>query len=369
MGLRGRDAQRVQPREVAPRKHGGQLSRANKVIRFIEGLKITSGMLAAKGPVPFVLRPWQRKIIRAIYGKRTLRQVLITVPRKNGKTQLAAALALCHLCGPEARHRGQIFSAAADRQQAAIIFREMVAMIRTSDLDGHVTVRIHNKTLEDTLTGSTYEALSSDARKAHGLSPSFCVADELAQWKGRELYDNLVTGCGVHAESLLVVISTKSPDANHVMSELVHHGQNMLDGIIEDETFLPIIFAAPDKADPWGEKVWKELLRLMGEEGIKIELVEWGQGFKDMSPACAAIEEMVLNGKLRHPGHPVLDWCVANAVTVSNPAGGRKLDKERSTGRIDGIVAAAMACGLAARTPAKKPSVYATRGLITLGAT
>ena len=60
--------------------------------------------------------------------------------------------------------------------------------------------------------GSTYEALSSDAKKAHGISPSFAVLDEVAQWRGRELYDSLVTGCGAHAEPLMVVISTMSMD-------------------------------------------------------------------------------------------------------------------------------------------------------------
>jgi hypothetical protein len=72
--------------------------------------------------------------------------------------------------------------------------------------------------------------------------------------------------------------------------------------------------------------------------------------------------------RVPHPRNPVLDWCVSNAVVTMDAAGGRKLDKSKATGRIDGLQAAAMAIGLAARTPAKKPSVYQSRGVFTVDA-
>lgn len=267
MGLRGPGARPVKRADEAgakPRRRRASwrragLSRAERVIKFIEGLRITSGSHAGR---PFRLRPWQREIIEAIYrtdakGRRIVRQVLVTIPRKNGKTQLAAALALCHLAGPEACPRGQTYSAAADRGQAAIIYREMLAMVRAdAELAQRVINRDYNKSMEDAETGSTYLALSSDARKAHGLSASFVVCDELAQWHGRDLYDNLATGTGAHDEPLLVVISTKSHDPNAVMSELVRYGEQVRDGEIEDPAFLPIIYAAGEKADPWDEATW-----------------------------------------------------------------------------------------------------------------
>jgi phage terminase large subunit-like protein len=256
MGLGGRGSQiteMTRERPIPPPLKAS--NRAGRVIEWIERLRITSGMHAGR---PFVLRPWQKKIIKAIYGTsrrreavRPIRQCLITVPRKNGKTQLAAALALAHLCGPEARPRGQVLSAAADRQQAALIFNEMKALIRADEyLRPRIAIRDFTKELRDTETESTYAALSSDARKAHGLSPTFVVCDELAQWKGRDLYDNLVTGTGAHAEGLMVVISTMSADPEHVMSELVRHGKNKLEGLIDAPTFLPVIFAARADADP-----------------------------------------------------------------------------------------------------------------------
>src|SRR5580765_2461437 len=131
MGLRGPGAKPVRRRKRrrAPRKT--KLSRAERVCRFIERLKITAGMHAGRR---FKLRKWQRQIIESLYatdddGRRIKRSALISLPRKSGKTTLSAALALAHLVGPEAEQRGQIVSAAADRAQAALLYREMNAMI------------------------------------------------------------------------------------------------------------------------------------------------------------------------------------------------------------------------------------------------
>lgn len=540
MGLRGPGAKPIKKtdkpnekpkrRRLAWKKRG--LSRAECVVAFIESLHITAGSHAGR---KFKLRDWQRDIIAAIYttdddGVRQVRQALLAIPRKNGKTQLAAALALCHLAGPEAEQRGQVFSAAADRDQAALIFKEMCALIEGFEyLAERIVVRTHNKTLEDVETGSMYQAMSSDARKAHGLSPSFVVCDELAQWHGRELYDNLLTGTGARSEPLVVTISTMSADPNSVMSELVAYGRGVLDGTIEDATFHATIYGAEEKADPWDEATWfacnpalgdfrslpemrtaaaqaqrlparepsfrllylnqpvdaasrflngvdwracvgdktdllgkrcylgldlssttdltalaayfpdsghvlswfwcpgdnleeaerrdhvpyqlwarqglieatpgraidkrfvvhrigeivadydvaccafdrwrvDEVQRLLTDEGIRLQMESWGQGFKDMSPALDALETLVLQGKLKHPAHPVMDWCVSNTTTLSDPSGNRKPTKDRSTGRIDGLVALSMAVGIAARTPGKKRSVYAERGLLDLSA-
>ncbi|MGZ8368122.1 MAG: terminase TerL endonuclease subunit, partial [Rhodoplanes sp.] len=91
------------------------------------------------------------------------------------------------------------------------------------------------------------------------------VADELAQWHGRDLYDNLITGTGARAEPLFVVISTKNHDPNHVMSELVRYGERVRDGEIADPAFLPIIYAADDDADPWDEATWRACNPALGD--------------------------------------------------------------------------------------------------------
>lgn len=96
---------------------------------------------------------------------------------------------------------------------------------------------------------------------------------------------------------------------------------------------------------------WRiDLLRQEFEKiGADLPLVDWGQGFKDMAPALDALEAELLNGRIHHGGHPVLTMCAANATTVKDPTGARKLDKSRATGRIDGMQAMSMAFGIAAR--------------------
>lgn len=519
---KGKGAVAARPGKALWQRKG--LSRADRVIAFIESLKITSGEHAGK---PFILRPWQRDIVKAIYGpvgenrRRLIRQALLTIPRKNGKTGLAAALCLVHLVGPEAEQRGQVYSAAADRDQAALIFREMEAMLLAdSELAARVNIQRFAKRIEDSETGSVYQALSSDARKAHGLSASCVIYDELAQSKDRHLYDNLLTSTGARAEPLFLVISTQSSDPHHVMSEIVGYGQQVLEGIISDPSFLPVIYAAPMDADPWDEAVWyacnpalgdfrsldemrsfaesakripakesvfralylnqpvdadqrfissadweacagavdpealrgrpcwagldlssttdltalvlyfphdngailpffwvpgdrlaeredrdrvpyrtwaaqghieptqgraidklaivrrlaelqsrfdiqgiaydrwriEDLKKLLADEGIESPLVDWGQGFRDMGPAVDALEALILDARLRHDRHPVLTWNVSNAVVTTDPAGARKVAKDKAIERVDGLVALVMAVGLAAREP--EPVVY-----------
>lgn len=268
MGLRGpgarplrrgkADPPAVKRRRPAWLKPG--LSRAERVIAFCESLKITSGMHAGR---KLKLRPWQRAIVQAIYatnrsGRRIVRTALLSFPRKQGKSALASALALAHLVGPEAEQRGQVVSAAADRNQAALIFNELVAMIEADDafVDRCNIVR-HAKRIEDSETGSIYQALSSDAHRVHGLSPSVVIADELAQWKGRELYDALATSGGARAEPLLIAISTMSADPHSVMTELVRYGEQVNEGAIVDPTFHATIYTAPLEADPWDEATWR----------------------------------------------------------------------------------------------------------------
>lgn len=88
----------------------------------------------------------------------------------------------------------------------------------------------------------------------------------------------------------------------------------------------------------------KELERI----GMDLPLVPHGQGFRDMSSSLDALEAELLNGRIAHAGHPVLAMCAANATTTKDPAGNRKLDKSRATGRIDGLQALAMAFGASA---------------------
>jgi phage terminase large subunit-like protein len=261
MGLRGPGAKPVKKAAEKTRLtvvvHGR--TRADRVISFIESLPITSGILAGR---KFRLGAWQKKIIKAIYrtgrnGRRIVRQALISIPRKNGKTTFTAALALCHLAGPEAEPRGEIYSAATEREQAAIIFREMKAMVNGTDLAERVIIRDFAKSLEDSETGSIYKALSADVETKHGFSASVWIYDEIAQAPNRKLYDVLDTSGGGRKVPLGVVISTESPDPHSIMSELVTYAETIRTGEHTDPTFHATIYSAPEDVDPWDESTWR----------------------------------------------------------------------------------------------------------------
>jgi phage terminase large subunit-like protein len=107
--------------------------------------------------------------------------------------------------------------------------------------------------------------------------------------------------------------------------------------------------------DRWRIDIFKKACEKVG---LSLPLKEHGQGFKDMTPALDILEADLLNGRIRHGAHPVLTMCAGNAVVTKDAAGGRKLDKSKTTGRIDGMVALAMAEGATAMDNSEKPKEY-----------
>ena len=301
------------------------LTRAERVIRFCEFLPITSGALAGK---KLILRPWQREIINSIYKtngsrRRTVRTALVTLPRKNGKTTFAAALALAHLCGPEAEQRGQVYSAASDREQAAIIFHELEAMILSiPEFKGRCSIQSFRKKIIDHQTGSVYLPLTADSRKAHGLSPSCCICDELAQWPTRELFDSLSTGTGARKEPLMVVISTQSADPNHIMSELTDYALKIQDGSLPpDKSFHSTIYAAPEDADPWDQATWFACNPALDDFRSLEEMQIFSEQAKKIPSKEAAFRNLYLNQRVdpqaKWIGTTDFDACVGEIPDLS----------------------------------------------------
>lgn len=116
--------------------------------------------------------------------------------------------------------------------------------------------------------------------------------------------------------------------------------------------------------DRYNMKFLRPCLERAGFTEEELErFVEFGQGFVSMSPALRELESKLLGAKLKHGGHPVLEMCAKNATVVADPAGNRKFIKGRATGRIDGMVALAMAVGVMPMAVEKMPSVYEQRGI------
>jgi len=491
------------------------------VIAFIERLTVPSGEGAGG---LFKLRPFQKRFIRDVYEphyrhgrvwRRRVRRAILSIARKNGKTALIAALVLVHLIGPEAEQNGEIYSAATERDQAAIVFKFAAQLVRANPvLKTHLTIVDSLKRIACHSNGSFYQAVSAEAGSKMGFNPTVAIYDELAQAKNPNLFDALDTSMGARAEPLFIIISTQSADPNHVLSENIDAG---LAG--DDPTTVCHLYETPEDADLWDEENWyaanpalgdfrsledmralakrakrmpsraaafknlnlnmrvdarsplipqaewdgcigdaefqdgeavylaadlssttdlsalvmvsaesgsrllgwgwkpadlvkdhafrdrfpydvlaaqghlelspgrtvdrdqvalkvaelcerfnvlglaydrwriDELLKAFDRIGLiaqrgdgdGLRLFDWGQGFKDMGPAIDALETAVLDRTLQHADQPVLNFCISNAIAVSDPAGNRKLDKSKARFRIDLAVAAAMALGLKAR--------------------
>ena len=154
-----------------------------------------------------------------------VRRAILSMARKNGKTALIAAIALAHLVGPEAIVHGEIYSAANDRDQAAIVFKFAKQMVELEpDLRNRSRSSSSTKRMVARRTASVYRAISAEAGTKHGYLPSVVIYDELAQAKGRDLYDVLDTSFGARDEPLFIIMSTQSNDPEHIMSKLIDDG-------------------------------------------------------------------------------------------------------------------------------------------------
>ena len=309
MGLRGPGARvptirpggRVRGR---PPKWTALASRADRVIAFIESLTVTAGMHAGQ---PFLLRPWQREILRAWYatdadGRRGVRMGVLSMGRKNGKSSLCAALAMAHLVGPEVEARGQVVVAASDRDQAGLIYNEVVAFIGTNPaFVGRTSIKAFAKHIQDVVSGTELLVVSSDAKKAHGLSPSVTIIDELAQWgtgRGVELYDALDTATGARAEPLQLVISTQAADDAALLSELIDYGKRIRGGEVTDPTFSAYHFEVPMEADPFDETQWPLANPALGDFRSLEEMRTAAQKAKQMPARLASFRRYYLNQRV-----------------------------------------------------------------------
>lgn len=491
-----------------------------KVLAFLRSLPIVSGLKAGS---KMELADFQEQFVRSVYGpvddegRREVRLALLSVARGNGKSALLAGLSLAHLLGPMAEPHGECYAAALDREQAGVLYRMVRSYIEATPwMAARCNVRDWHKTIEVEETRSSWTALTSDARKAHGLAPSFWIADEVAQWRSRELWDNLATGMGKRRDALGVTISTQASSDIHFLSEMIDaqpdpstyvqlhaapdecdlddedawraanpalglfrdrreleiaasramrspsfatafrllylnqrvdaderfidpadweanaepfdlaelEGQRCYGGLdlssTRDLTALSLYF--PEKGnlltwhfvpqdtlkercerdrvpyDRWATDGWieatngratdrlsivrriadirqlydvqaiafdrwrfEDLRKLLDDEGIDLPMVDFVPGFKTYGRAIDAFERALLESKMRHNGSPILKWQAGNVVIETDAAGNRKPSKAKSIEKIDGIVTAIMAAGIA-ETDADREREYSGEG-------
>lgn len=294
-----------QHRKVLPWEVEG-LTRLEAVVAFVNDMKVTQGKLAGQN---MQLREWQiEEFLAPIYatdeyGRRPVRTAVLSMGRKNGKTGLSAALALCHLVGPEAEQRGELYFGAMDKIQAGKAWAECKAMLEAHvELSERVNIIKFSKEIEVEAgypgEGSVLKAVSADADSKLGLSPSFFLADEAGYWPKRDLFDAMDSALGARDEPLIVVISTQAKDDTHFFSEMIDYGLKVKTGEIEDETFHLALFTTDPDDDPWDYDTWIRANPALGDF-LQLEQVERMAGQAKRIPSKEAdFRNKILNQRI-----------------------------------------------------------------------
>jgi phage terminase large subunit-like protein len=235
---------------------------ADYAVLFIESLRHTKGSWYRK---PFELIDWQERIIRDVFGilkpngYRQFNTAYIEIPKKQGKSELAAAVALLLTCG-DGEERAEVYGCAADRNQAKIVYDVAVDMVRLCPaLDKRVKILESQKKLIYLPTNSTYQVLSADVANKHGFNTSGVIFDELHTQPNRKLYDVMTKGSGdARTQPLYFLITTAGTDTNSICYEVHQKALDIIEGRKIDPTFYPVIYGAEESEDWTDPKVWKK---------------------------------------------------------------------------------------------------------------
>lgn len=235
-------------------------AKAQHAVNFINCLKHTKGRWRG---VPFELLPWQDTIIREVFGTvkdngyRQYNTAYVEIPKKNGKSELAAAVALYMTCG-DGEWGAEVYGCASDRQQASIVFDVAVEMVdQCPALKKRIKPVMSVKRLVYKPTNSFYQVLSAEAYTKHGLNVHAVIFDELHAQPNRELFDVMTKGSGdARTQPLFFLITTAGNDRNSVCFEQHQKAEDIILERKIDPAFYPVIYGAKDDADWSSEKVW-----------------------------------------------------------------------------------------------------------------
>ena len=237
---------------------------ADYAVMFIESLCHTKGTWAGK---PFELIDWQEQIIRDLFGVlkpngyRQFNTAYIEIPKKQGKSELAAAVALLLLCG-DGEERAEVYGCAADRNQAKIVFDVAVDMVRFCPaLSKRVKILESQKKITYLPTNSSYQVLSADVANKHGFNTHGVIFDELHTQPNRKLFDVMLQGSGdARMQPLYFLITTAGNDTNSICYEVHQKAIDIAEGRKVDPTFYSVIYGAAEDEDWTDPKVWKKAI-------------------------------------------------------------------------------------------------------------
>jgi phage terminase large subunit-like protein len=234
-----------------------------QVGEFIEALcSVTRDTFAGPSGSPLILRPWQHELLGHTFarrpdGRRRHRVAVIGEPRKNGKSGLAAGIAL------EGLFEGagaEVYSCAGDKEQARIVFGDARRMVENAP-DLSAACKVYRDAIEVVGTGSVYRCLSAEAFTKEGLSPTRVLFDELHAQPTDELFNVMALAAGARVDPLLIAITTAGVKSDRsggdsVCYRLFQYGQRLVAGEEDDAAFFMAWWGAPDHADHRDPAVW-----------------------------------------------------------------------------------------------------------------
>lgn len=231
--------------------------KADRAVTFINNLSHTKGKWAGKR---FDLLPWQEQIVRDLFGivkedgNRQFLTAYIEIPKKNGKSELAAAIAL-YLLYADNEASAEVYGAACDRNQASIVFDVAKQMVQMSHpLEKRSKIMGATKRIVNYSNAGFYQVLSAETGTKHGLNVSGLVFDEIHAQPNRHLYDVLTKGSGdAREQPLFFIITTAGTDRNSICYELHTKALDILNGRKKDTSFYPVVYGLSDD-DDWNDE-------------------------------------------------------------------------------------------------------------------
>ena len=272
--------------------------KSNRIINFIERVCThVKGDLAGQ---PFLLEQWQKEYIGQLFGtmndngQRQYRTSYVQIPRKNGKSNLLAAVALAMLF-VEKEAGAEIYCCASSRDQANAIFDVCKQMVRNKAVLTN-GCKVFRNSIVLNGTNSFLKAVASDAGVLHGANASCVLYDEVHTAKTDELWNVMATSMGARSQPLMFGISTAGLfDPNSICYKLYDYGKKVREGVIQDDTFLPLIYEADPEDDIHDPDVWKKANPNFGVS-IKPEYFEkMSQEAKSMTSTEVAFRQLHLN--------------------------------------------------------------------------
>ena len=236
------------------------------VIEFSETFgTIGKDGIAGKVGQALELRPWQQELIRNVYardkdGGLLARTALIGMPRKNGKSALSSVSFALYSLLAEGVEGGEVYSIAAEKEQARIVFGEAKRIVESTELSE--MVKVYRDALFVPETNSVYRVLSAEAYSKEGYNPHRVIADELHAHKDRSLFDVMSLAMGNRGSmAQLIAVTTAGvkkdmTGGDSIAYSLFQYGQKVSRGEVIDPSFFMAWWAAPDEADHRDPEVW-----------------------------------------------------------------------------------------------------------------